>query len=74
MCYRLAAELSDRIAAVAPVSGTMAIDDPRPARPVPILHFHGTADRIVPFGSPRDTAAKLSDPVQLVPHSEKAST
>ena len=26
MCYRLAAELSDRIAAVAPVAGTMAID------------------------------------------------
>jgi len=26
MCYRLAAELSDRIAAIAPVAGTMATD------------------------------------------------
>lgn len=50
MCYRLAAELSDRIAAVAPVSGTLAMPpDPHPTRPVPVLHFHGTADTIVPW-------------------------
>ena len=52
MCYRLASELSDRIAAVAPVSGTMAIPDYKPKRPVPVMHFHGTADSIVPFGGP----------------------
>ena len=52
MCYRLAAELSQRIAAIAPVSGTMAIDNARPKRAVPILHFHGTADRIVPVDGP----------------------
>ncbi|MCY2929829.1 MAG: hypothetical protein NTV86_10115, partial [Planctomycetota bacterium] len=34
MCYRLAAELSDRIAAVAPVSGTQAIEEGNPKRPV----------------------------------------
>jgi polyhydroxybutyrate depolymerase len=28
MCYRLAAELSDRIAAIAPVAGTMAVTRP----------------------------------------------
>ena len=50
MCYRLAAELPDCIAAVAPVSGTMAITDCKPKRPVPVMHFHGTADNIVPFG------------------------
>lgn len=49
MCYRLAAELSDRIAAVAPVAGTIAIDESKPKRPVPILHFHGTKDTFVPF-------------------------
>jgi polyhydroxybutyrate depolymerase len=52
MCYRLASELSDRIAAIAPVSGTMAIDQATPTRPVPIMHFHGTDDRIVPPGGP----------------------
>jgi polyhydroxybutyrate depolymerase len=52
MCYRLAAEMSDRIAAVGPVSGTMAVDEARTVRPVPVMHFHGTADRIVPFTGP----------------------
>ncbi len=49
MCYRLAAELSDRIAAVAPVAGTIAIDESKPKRPVPVIHFHGTKDTLVPF-------------------------
>jgi polyhydroxybutyrate depolymerase len=49
MCYRLAAELSDRIAAVAPVAGTIAIEESKPKRPVPVLHFHGTKDTFVPF-------------------------
>jgi polyhydroxybutyrate depolymerase len=49
MCYRLAAELSDRIAAIAPVAGTIAIAESRPTRPVPVIHFHGTKDGIVPF-------------------------
>jgi polyhydroxybutyrate depolymerase len=52
MCYRLADELSDRIAAIAPISGTMAIDNYHPKRPVPVMHFHGTADKLVPFGGP----------------------
>jgi polyhydroxybutyrate depolymerase len=49
MCYRLAAELSDRIAAVAPVAGTIAIDESKPKRAVPILHILGSKDAIVPF-------------------------
>lgn len=49
MCYRLAAELSNRIAAVAPVAGTIAIKESKPKRPVPVIHFHGTKDTFVPF-------------------------
>lgn len=52
MSYRLASEMSDRIAAIAAVSGTMAMDLPEPPRAVPVLHFHGTSDGIVPYGSP----------------------
>jgi polyhydroxybutyrate depolymerase len=52
MCYRLAAELSDRIAAIAPVAGTMAVDRCQPSRPVPVLHFHGTKDGLVLYGGP----------------------
>lgn len=49
MAYRLASELSDRIAAVACVAGTMAREACQPSRPVPVLHIHGTADEYVPF-------------------------
>ncbi|MCA9076902.1 MAG: polyhydroxybutyrate depolymerase [Planctomycetaceae bacterium] len=54
MCYRLAAEMSERIAAIAPVAGTLLIDDPRPARPVPVMHFHGREDRFVVPEGPGD--------------------
>lgn len=44
MAYRLACELSDQIAAIAPVASAGVLDECRPSRPVPIIHFHGTAD------------------------------
>ena len=49
MCYRLAAELSGRIAAIAPVAGTMAKIDIHLTRPVSVIHFHGTLDKLVPY-------------------------
>ena len=52
MCYRLAAELSDKIAAIAPVAGTMAIPEAKPRRPVPVIHFHGTDDSMVGYEGP----------------------
>ena len=59
MCYRLAAELSERIAAVAPVAGAMAIDEAKPTRPVSVMHFHGKADNIVPFDGPSMTTPRF---------------
>lgn len=59
MCYRLAAELSDRIAAIAPVAGTMAIDGYNPKRPMSVMHFHGTADKMVPMGGPNGRTPKF---------------
>src|SRR5712691_11431037 len=41
MAYRLASELSDRIAAIAPVGGPMGKEKCAPKRPVPVIHFHG---------------------------------
>jgi polyhydroxybutyrate depolymerase len=49
MAYRLASEMSDRIAAIAPVSGPMGTKDCRPGRAVPVMHFHGDADEFAPF-------------------------
>ena len=59
MCYRLAAELSDRIAAIAPIAGTTLIADPKPKRPVSVIHFHGLADKIVTFEGPDANTAKM---------------
>jgi polyhydroxybutyrate depolymerase len=44
MTYRLACQLADRITAVAPVSGTNGTGNCRPARPISVIAFHGTAD------------------------------
>ncbi|HEY1067833.1 MAG TPA: PHB depolymerase family esterase [Pirellulales bacterium] len=49
MCYRLASELSDRIAAIAPVSGGMGQESCKPTRPVSVMHFHGTKDENYPL-------------------------
>ena len=53
MAYRLACQLSDRIAAVASVSGTMEFGDCRPTRPVSVLEIHGTDDSSVEYGGGR---------------------
>ncbi|HVC98315.1 MAG TPA: PHB depolymerase family esterase [Pirellulales bacterium] len=49
ICYRLASELSDRIAAVAAVGGPMGTETCSPKRPVSVIHFHGTLDLFAPF-------------------------
>jgi len=48
MSYRLACELGDRIAAIAPVAGTMVLDC-EPSTVVSIIHFHSYEDSNVPW-------------------------
>lgn len=50
MASRLACDLDDRIAAVATVAGAVAPDDCGADRPVPLMAFHGTADRVLLYG------------------------
>lgn len=50
LSHRLACEMSDRIAAIGPVAGTIAVDACAPKRAVPVIHFHGTGDFVVPYG------------------------
>jgi polyhydroxybutyrate depolymerase len=69
MCYRLGNELSHRIAAVAPVAGTLALSKVKPARPIPLLHLHGTADSIVPYDRPGRSGASRFIAFQSVPDS-----
>lgn len=49
MSYRLACELSDRIAAIAPVAGSQSLTVCNPESPVPIIHFHSYLDGSVPY-------------------------
>ncbi len=52
MSYQLACELSDRIAAIASVTGTMNVNQPAicsPTHPMPVMEIHGTADQTVPY-------------------------
>lgn len=50
MSYRLACELSNKIAAIAPVAGTLATTQTcKPSRPVPILQIHSKLDEKVPM-------------------------
>lgn len=49
MSHRLGCELSDRIAAIAPVAGTNVTTICSPDRAVPVFHFHGTNDTLVPY-------------------------
>lgn len=50
MAYTLACDLSDKVAAITSVSGTLLASSPcSPSRAVPILDIHSTADTKVPF-------------------------
>jgi len=49
MSHYVASELSDRIAAIAPVGGPLMMDASNAKRPVPVMHFHGTGDEFAPF-------------------------
>ena len=67
LVYELAGLMSERIAAMAVVSGTMTLGQSAPATPVPLIHIHGTADRRVPFEGGSGPATKRAggwSPVQ----------
>jgi polyhydroxybutyrate depolymerase len=49
LSHRLGCELSDRIAAIAPVAGTLGISSCHPTRPMPVMAFNGTSDPLVPY-------------------------
>lgn len=49
MTSAVACALAERIAAVAPVAGVADIDRCAPARAVPVVAFHGTADPYLPY-------------------------
>ena len=77
LSHRLACQLSDRIAAIAAVSGGMGnrnldvtpvqtLFPCAPGRPVPVLHIHGTQDACYPFdGGYVPLSAITAEPVMV---------
>ena len=59
----VACALADRVAAVAPVAGIADVDGCKPARAVPVVAFHGTADPFIAYdGGFGPSVAKLPAP------------
>lgn len=57
MTHRLACEMADRVAAIAPIAGEnqfSAVNDCTPSRPVPVMEFHGTDDPFWAYGTETD--------------------
>ena len=61
MAYRLAAEASERIAAVAGVAGAMSLAQFAPTRPMPLLHIHSTSDHIARYDGGFGPPAAIAD-------------
>lgn len=69
MSHRVGIELSDRVAAIAPVVGTLFGDEPPAAGPVPALMINGMLDEHVPWqgGPPGGRAARSWDGTPTAP-------
>lgn len=61
MAYKVACELSDKVAAIAAVAGAMNVHECQPRYPVSLMIFHGTADGHVPYqgGEPKKLFERL---------------
>ncbi len=63
---RLGCELGSRIAAIAPVSGPIAVTSCKPSRPIPVMEFHGTSDVVVWYnGGSASGAMSVPDAIKL---------
>ena len=60
MTFRAAGPLSDKIAAIAVVSGAMSGTEPPPKHPISVLSIHGTNDGIVPYNGLKNVPASLT--------------
>ena len=67
MAYRLACEIPEKLAAIIPVAGTLAVNDCSKAKEVPVLHIHGDRDTHVPIEGGRGEESATSVEHRSVP-------
>jgi polyhydroxybutyrate depolymerase len=62
MSYRLACEASDLVAGIYPVAGAFSsqntFDCQNQVKPVPVIHFHGTADSTIRYSQAEDSFSR----------------
>ena len=63
MAYLLGCRLSEKLAAIACVGGSMSGKEQQPASPLSVIIFHGTADRHVPYHGGKGKLARWGFPV-----------
>ncbi|MFK7810454.1 MAG: T9SS type A sorting domain-containing protein, partial [Saprospiraceae bacterium] len=77
MSYKLACELTDRIQAIASVTGSIVpaeLDNCTPSRTIPVMQFHGTNDGVVAYDG-SNVAAPIEDVIAYwIDHNECANT
>ncbi len=73
LTHRIGAELSDKVAAIAPVAGSIGVTEdsvwwiPEPANPVSVIIFHGVHDGYVPYeGGVTKSGAHIASVAQSV--------
>jgi polyhydroxybutyrate depolymerase len=66
MAYRLACELSDSIAAAAPIASQRMVDSCTPDRPISVVHFHGLEDGLIPYEGGASDLTHLDGQVGII--------
>jgi polyhydroxybutyrate depolymerase len=67
LSYRLACELSNKVAAIAPNGCTMVVKQPcNPSRAVPVLHMHSILDENVPYQGGYGTSNAYYPPLDSI--------
>lgn len=70
MTHRVGCDLADIVAAIAPVEGGYKVpgwDDCKPARPMPVMTFHGLPDPVVPYNGGEGTGVAAGHVFANVP-------
>lgn len=68
MCYKLACELSDKIAAIAPIAGPLMSHPCNAENPIPVIHFQSYLDSNIPYlgGVGDGASAHYNPPIDSV--------
>jgi polyhydroxybutyrate depolymerase len=59
LSYRIACEMADTFAAVAPVGGVLRFPACEPADKISLIHFHGLSDNVVPYDASGEAGVEL---------------